>query len=70
MDFQIIKGGDQGKLYQARLEEQGMEGSEAMSKQAANISNKTSGTKQGSCQAELLQLKGNKHGVQVTSRGS
>lgn len=63
-----MKGGDQGNLYQARVEEQ-REGREGMSKQAANISTKTTGSKQGSCQAELLQLKG-KHVEHVTRRGS
>lgn len=64
-----MKGGDQGNLCQARVEKQG-ERREGMSKQAANISNKTTGSKQGSCQAELLQLKDNKHVEQVTRRGS
>lgn len=43
---------------------------EGMLNQTANFSNKTTGSKQGSCQAELLQLKGNKHVEQVTRRGS
>jgi len=64
-----MKGGDQGNLYQARVGEKG-EGRERMSKHAANISNQTTGSKQGSCQAELLQLQGNKHVEQVTRRGS
>lgn len=64
-----MKGGDQGNLYQSRVEKQG-ERREGMSKQAANISNKTTASKQGSCQAELLQLKDNQHVEQVTRRGS
>lgn len=46
------------------------EGREGMLNQIANISNKTTGSKQGTYQAELLQLKGNKHVEQVTRKGS
>lgn len=60
-DFQNDDGDDQGKLYQARVEQQG-KGRQDMSKQAANILNNITGGKQGSCQVELLQLKGNKCG--------
>lgn len=57
MIFKITMGVDQGKLYQA--EQQG-KGRRDMPKEAANILNNTVGKKQASCQAELLQLKGNK----------
>lgn len=60
-DFQSHGGSDQDNLYQARVEQQG-KGRLGMLKQAANILNNTAGRKQGSCQVELLQLKGNKCG--------
>lgn len=60
-DFQNHDRGDQGKFYQARMEQQG-KGRWGMPKQAANILNNTTGRKQISCQVELLQLKGNRCG--------
>lgn len=63
-----MKESDQVTSTQAEWRNGG-KGRERMLNQTANISNKTTGSKQGTCQAELLQLKGNKHVEQVTRKG-